>query len=111
MIRCVKSLLNQFLFVLTHEKKIDFDEKSQVGPNTEVSHVAQLPRCLYIMDITCTFTHMCSSDHVCVRVYMFVHVCVSVGVKVVKIHLDPTLADVQAVLSKRCRFTALIYHT
>lgn len=42
---------------------------------------------------------------------MYVCVCVSmcVSVEVVKINLDPTLADVQTMLLKR--FTALIYHT
>lgn len=59
------------------------------------------------MYITCTFTHMCNSPHVCEshRVGM----CVSVCVEVVTIAWDPTLADVQTVLLKLYLLIVVIY--
>lgn len=65
MIRCVESYLHRFFLILTHKKKYDFDVESQVGPNTEVSHVAQPPRC-NTSCISQVHLHTCAAVTMCV---------------------------------------------
>lgn len=59
--------------VLTHQE-------SQVGPNTELSHVAQPSCCYTSWIITCTlFTHTCATVPMCVRVTVCARVCLFVS--------------------------------